>query len=168
MKPTYTSLLLVCLVLGIGCNQKKIDEAQSDLDELRSKNAKMRSELREQRQKLSEQKRTIGGMNREREILFGYERKLQPVTEYRTRLTRALSFYDKELELWRTAHRNSLAGLKVPYIEKADGTRIPKVEILEVTADTIKISSSGQVKLLNIADLNDGAQKRLVYEKLIK
>ena len=162
-------LLAISSLLLNGCNLKeKKAEAEKELKALKAENKDLRSSHNEQRREVVNQKRVIGRSYKDKEELEELEEELQPLADYHSQLSSAIDHYDAELERWRSTHRKSLVGLRVPYIEKADGSRIEKAEIIEVSDETIKVLTFGETKEYQISELSEGAQRKIVYETNIK
>ncbi len=166
-------MVLLGTVLAMsGCADKEREERllrgneelamlRAELDELKSTEKKTSDELGEIMGK-------VRLLDYHRKLLGNEEAKLLPLENYLSQLDEGIAHYQREIEIWKEAHRKSLVGVTSPAMKKIDGSFIPNIEIVEVRDEEIVIRSNGEEMTLPISELAPAVREKLVHENTIR
>lgn len=167
MKILFT--LLIFLSVGfVGCVDKaEIEALEKEIEDIKMETKRLREVSAKTRTEYLERKRLSERLESEKAKLYEAQSDLLPIKEYAGKLDEAHASFDEQLDLWRTAHRKSLSGMRISALRKVDGTTIPNVIIQEVGDENLVLTSDGRSITIPIKDLDSKVQEHLVYEAII-
>lgn len=137
---------------------------ENELQQIREKSTKIKGQLQEAYEKERELETLVRNTTINENEVFQQEKNHLPLKRYVDHLNEGIDYYEKEIEIWKNAHRTSLVGVKTAFLSKSDGSNIPNAEILEVGDEHLVIKSNGTEQKIPINELALPVRTKLVYE----
>ena len=162
-------LLLMAALFLTGClDNKEVTAKKQELDQLIKEEADLRrqsAELSRQKAELMSRTDDVDKINRKHENV---QEDLEAIEEYVGLLNDAVSHYEREIEIWREAHRRSKMGIKAESLTTENGRVFQNVTIRAITDDELIFDcDEGEVRL-KMSELSEQARIGLVHEESLK
>ncbi len=155
----------------VGCiggdDPEEIARLEAELEEINSNLKAALAESIELSKEYDRKMRAIREMdyNRKRESSMKVDH--QPVDDYAQTLEGAISYFEKELVIWKEATRDSLKGMKVTRIETATGVVIENATVSAVTDDKVTFQTATGTETVDFETLPESLRISLVHEPTI-